>query len=79
MGSRLFRADMLSTIFIYLTFHTKKLHLEKVLLLTIRKRITVLKNFCGSLLPVTRKWGKLHSAQASPRNRIRCRPTLPFS
>lgn len=48
LGFGLFRADRLSTIFIYLTFQKKKNHLKKVLLLSIRKRITVLKNFCGS-------------------------------
>lgn len=69
LSSGLFRADRLSTIFIYWR-SSKKNSLEKVLLLTLQKRTTVLKDFYGSLLPVTRKWGKLNSAQVSFRNGI---------
>lgn len=79
LGSGLFRADMLSTIFIYLTFHKKNFTWKKALLLTVRKRITVLKDFCGSLLPVTRKWGKLNSLpRHHPGTGFVCRPTLSF-
>lgn len=35
-------------LFLYIWHSKKKNHLKKVLLLSIRKRITVLKNFCGS-------------------------------
>lgn len=58
----------------------KKNSLEKkVLLLTVRKRITVLKDFCGSLLPVTRKWGKLNSLpRHHPGTGFICRPTNTF-
>jgi hypothetical protein len=56
----------------------QKVSLEKkVLLLGITKRISVLKDFYGSLLPVTRKWGKLNSAPASSRDSIHLQ-TIPF-
>lgn len=63
-------------LFLYIWHSTKKFHLKKALLLTIRKRITVLKDFCGSLLPVTRKWGKLNSLpRHHPGTGFICRPT----
>lgn len=50
---------------------------KEALLLTIRKRITVLRHFWGRLLPVTRKWGKLNSLPRHyPGTVFICRPIL---
>lgn len=79
LGSRLFRADNAFNYFYIFDIPQKKFHLKKVLLLTIRKRTGVLKDFCGSLLPVTRKWGTLNSLpRHHPGTGFICRPTLSF-